>query len=58
MHNATWREQKVTRRCQLVKVVAAFDQTKISIYDGKIFFGGGGAQKLSNNNIDDDDDSN
>jgi hypothetical protein len=48
----------VTRRCQLVKVVAAFDQTKISIYDGKIFFGGGGAQKLSNNNIDDDDDSN
>ena len=49
----------MTRRCQLVKVVAAFDQTKISIYDGKFFFlGGGGAQKLSNNNIDDDDDSN
>jgi hypothetical protein len=44
----------VTRRCQLVKVVAAFDQTKISIYDGKIR-GGGGEQKLSNNNIDDDD---
>jgi hypothetical protein len=23
IHNATWREQNVTRRCQLVKVVAA-----------------------------------
>jgi hypothetical protein len=44
MHNATWREQKVTRRCQLVKVVAAFDQTKISIYDGKKFFWGGGTK--------------
>lgn len=27
IHSATWREQKVTSRCQLVKVVAAIKQS-------------------------------